>query len=95
MQLVGIQTVLSAMGIGGGSALANDLPLIIAFLILAAYTYQSGLRAPALIAVVKDLLIYTTVIVMVIYIPIQLGGFGHIFDAVRRRRCRTGLRPPP
>ena len=84
LQLVGIQTVLSAMGIGGGSALANDLPLIIAFLILAAYTYQSGLRAPALIAVVKDLLIYTTVIVMVIYIPIQLGGFGHIFDAAAK-----------
>ena len=31
---------------------------IIAFAILAAYTYQSGLRAPALIAFVKDTLIY-------------------------------------
>ena len=32
----------------------GDLPLIIAFAILAAYTYNSGLRAPALIALVKD-----------------------------------------
>lgn len=78
LQLVGIQTVISAMGISG------DWPLIIAFVVLAAYTYQSGLRAPALIAVVKDFLIYVTVIVAVIYIPTQLGGFGHIFDAAAK-----------
>src|SRR3954452_2239377 len=74
LQLVGIQVVLGAMGISG------DWPLIIAFAILAAYTYQSGLRAPALIAVAKDALIYLTIIVAVIYIPGKLGGFGHIFD---------------
>ncbi|WP_273886947.1 monocarboxylate uptake permease MctP [Rubrobacter naiadicus] len=82
LQLVGLQAVIAAMGIGGSSsALVNDLPLIIAFIILALYTYQSGLRAPALVAVVKDLTIYITVIVMVIYIPYKLGGFGPIFDA--------------
>jgi solute:Na+ symporter, SSS family len=75
LQLVGIKVVLGAMGIHG------DWPLIIAFAILAAYTYQSGLRAPALIAIVKDLLIYLTVIVAIVYIPSKLGGFGHIFDA--------------
>jgi solute:Na+ symporter, SSS family len=75
LQLVGIQVVLGAMGIKG------DWPLIIAFAILAAYTYQSGLRAPALIAIVKDLLIWATVLVAVIYIPSKLGGFGSIFDA--------------
>ncbi len=84
LQLVGIQTVIAAMGIGGASALARDIPLIIAFVILAVYTYQSGLRAPALIAVVKDFLIYATVIVAIIYIPIQLGGFGNIFDAASK-----------
>jgi solute:Na+ symporter, SSS family len=57
------------------------LALIIAFAILAAYTYQSGLRAPALIAIVKDLLIYATVIVAIVYIPSKLGGYGAIFDA--------------
>jgi SSS family solute:Na+ symporter len=74
LQLVGIQVVLGTMGIEG------DWPLILAFAILAGYTYQSGLRAPALIAVVKDVLIYVTIIVAVIYIPSKLGGFGHIFD---------------
>jgi SSS family solute:Na+ symporter len=78
LQLVGIQVVLAALGIEG------DWPLIIAFAILAAYTYQSGLRAPALIAFVKDALIYITVIVAVIYIPSKLGGYGQIFDAAEK-----------
>src|SRR5437868_4367531 len=75
LQLVGIQVVLNAMGISG------DWPLIIAFAILAAYTYQSGLRAPALIALVKDALIWITVLVAVIYIPSKVGGFDNIFSA--------------
>ena len=59
----------------------KDLPLFIAFAVLAAYTYSSGLRAPALIAFVKDVLIYVVIIVAVIYLPSQLGGWGHIFSA--------------
>src|SRR5581483_1461495 len=59
-----------------------DLPLIIAFVILAAFTYSSGLRAPASIAIVKDILIYLTAFAAIIVIPIQLGGFAKIFAAV-------------
>ncbi|HUZ73304.1 MAG TPA: sodium:solute symporter [Stellaceae bacterium] len=81
LQLVGIQVVIGAMGISG-TGLAGDLPLIIAFVVLAAFTYQSGLRAPAAIAIVKDVLIYTTALVAVIAIPIELGGYGKIFAAV-------------
>ncbi len=83
LQLVGIESVLTVMGIGArtGNAFVRDLPLIIAFIILAAYTYLAGLRAPALIAFVKDTLIYVTVIVAIIYIPTRLGGWGHIFGA--------------
>ena len=75
LQLVGIKVVLAAMGVNG------DWPIILAFVILAAYTWNSGLRAPALISIVKDLAIYITVLVAVIYIPSKLGGFGHIFDS--------------
>ncbi len=75
LQLVGMQIVLAALGVDG------DWPLIIAFVILAAYTYKSGLRAPALIAVVKDTLIYVTILVAVIYIPSKIGGLGAMFDA--------------
>jgi solute:Na+ symporter, SSS family len=83
LQLVGIQSVLQVMGIGnGGSGLEQDIPLIVAFVLLAAFTYTSGLRAPALIAFVKDFLVYAVVIVAVIYIPIRLGGYDKIFAAV-------------
>jgi SSS family solute:Na+ symporter len=81
LQLLGIQVVLGALGIGG-TGLAADLPLVIAFVILAAFTYTSGLRAPASIAIVKDLLIYITAFAAIIIVPIQLGGFGKIFAAV-------------
>jgi len=81
LQLVGIEAVLKTMGVTGDSALARHLPIIIAFAILAAYTYQSGLRAPALIAFVKDSLIYVVILVAVVYLPHKLGGWGSIFDA--------------
>jgi solute:Na+ symporter, SSS family len=83
LQLVGIESVLTVMGVGGVSTnpFLRDLPLIIAFIVLAAYTYLAGLRAPALIAFVKDTLVYVTVIVAVLYIPSKLGGWAHIFGA--------------
>jgi SSS family solute:Na+ symporter len=81
LQLVGIQVVIGALGISG-TGFAADLPLLVAFAVLAAFTYSSGLRAPASIAVVKDILIYITAFAAVIVIPMQLGGFGKIFAAV-------------
>lgn len=74
LQLVGMAAVIKAAGLQG------EWPLIAAFIILALYTYSSGLRAPALIAFVKDIMIYIVVLVAVIYIPTQLGGYGAIFD---------------
>ncbi|GAA0552274.1 SSS family solute:Na+ symporter [Rhizomicrobium palustre] len=84
LQLIGIEVVIAALGLNmafhvGGVVI--DLPLLAAFAILAAYTYNSGLRAPAMIAVVKDLLIYGTVIAVIIIVPAKLGGFGAIFAA--------------
>ncbi|WP_031172832.1 monocarboxylate uptake permease MctP [Streptosporangium roseum] len=80
LQLVGIEAVLKSMGVTG------HLPIIIAFAILAAYTYQSGLRAPALIAFVKDTLIYIVILVAIFAIPAQLeGGWSGIFDAAQAK----------
>ncbi|KMS80723.1 sodium:solute symporter [Streptomyces leeuwenhoekii] len=97
LQLVGIQAVLDVMGVGGGEDtnwFIKDLPLLIAFGVLAAYTYSSGLRAPALIAFVKDALIYIVIAVAIIYIPIKLGGFDDIFakagDAFAETNPATG-----
>jgi SSS family solute:Na+ symporter len=82
LQLVGIQAVLTVMGVGtsSGNTFVKDLPLFIAFLVLAMFTYVSGLRAPALIAFVKDTLVYVMIIVAVLYLPAKVGGWGHIFS---------------
>ncbi|MEV7028290.1 monocarboxylate uptake permease MctP, partial [Kitasatospora sp. NPDC093558] len=83
LQLVGIQAVLDVMGLSGTGNSAwyvKDLPLLLAFGVLAAYTYSSGLRAPAMIAFVKDALIYVVILVAIVYIPFRLGGFGAVFD---------------
>jgi SSS family solute:Na+ symporter len=85
LQLVGMQAVFETMGLGGTNTLARDLPLLIAFAVLAAYTYSSGLRAPAMIAFVKDGLIYLVIAVAIIYLPHVLGGWDTIFSAAKAK----------
>jgi SSS family solute:Na+ symporter len=90
LQLIGIQAVLEVSGLGGsGNWLAKDAPLLIAFVLLAAYTYTSGLRAPAVIAFVKDALIYLVIIVAIIYLPHKFGGWDHIFGAAQDKLAAT------
>ncbi len=75
LQLVGMQVVIKSLGVSG------EVPLVVAFLILAVYTYASGLRAPAMIAFVKDIMIYIVVIAAICLIPSKLGGYGSVFAA--------------
>ena len=90
LQLVGIESVLTVLGVGGSSnTFMKDLPLIIAFLVLAAYTWLAGLRAPALIAFIKDALIYVMIIVAIFYIPTRLGGWSHIFSTAGTHLAKT------
>jgi SSS family solute:Na+ symporter len=90
LQLVGIKAVLTVLGLGSGdNVFLQDLPLIIAFVVLAAYTYTAGLRAPAAIAVVKDLLIYIAIIVAIVWLPSHLGGWAGIFDAAGSKMSAT------
>src|SRR6476469_9155343 len=93
LQLVGIEAVLEVVGLGGSDNwLAKDLPLLVAFVLLAAYTYTSGLRAPAVIAFVKDALIYLVIIVAVIYLPTTIdGGWEGIFGAAKEKM--TAINP--
>ena len=57
---VTVPAVLTVMGVGTSSTntFIKDLPLFIALVVLAIFTFVSGLRAPALIALIKDTLIY-------------------------------------
>ena len=93
LQLVGIQVVVGALGVTG-TGIAGDLPLIIAFAVLAAFTYSSGLRAPASIAIVKDILIYIATFAIVIVVPLKLGGFGKIFAAVPAQKLLLAVPGP-
>jgi solute:Na+ symporter, SSS family len=95
LQLVGMEVAIAGLGISmdvpvPGIGVVHDLPLLIAFVVLAIYTYSSGLRAPALIALVKDALLYVTVIAAVIIIPSELGGFGKIFAAANPKTLVLG-----
>ncbi|MBN8734776.1 MAG: sodium:solute symporter family protein [Xanthomonadales bacterium] len=89
LQLVGLEKVFEAMGLGA-LGIGKETPLVIAFVILALYTYSSGLRAPALIAFVKDAMLYITVIAAVVIIPIKLGGYGAVFDAAGKAFAAKG-----
>ena len=86
LQLMGMQVVIAALGLNYTMALpllgSVSLPLIGAFIVLAAYTYNSGLRGTALVAVVKDMLVYVTVLAAIIIIPSELGGYDKVFASV-------------
>ncbi len=88
LQLVGMAAVLKALGLHG------EVPLMVSFIILALYTYSAGLRAPALIAFVKDIMIYIVVLVAVAAIPMKLGGYANVFasaDAAFQAKGSGGL----
>src|SRR5438552_3340171 len=85
LQLVGIQAVLEVVGVGSATTLGKAVPLLIAFGLLAAYTHAAGLRAPAVIAFVKDTLIYLVIIVAIIYLPAKVGGWAHVFAAAQAK----------
>jgi SSS family solute:Na+ symporter len=76
LQVYGIEVCVAQLG------LPVEASLAVAFVILAGITYVAGLRSAALIAVAKDVLIWTTVVIAVVYIPLHLGGYGHVIRHV-------------
>src|ERR1700749_191525 len=80
LQLVGLEKVIVALGLSG-QVIMGHAPVTIAFVILGLFRYKSGLRAPAMIAFVKDAMIQIVIIAAIVIIPYELGGFGAIFAA--------------
>jgi solute:Na+ symporter, SSS family len=77
LQIVGMQSVLTVMLSGtANSNTVQEISLLIAFVILAAFTYTSGLRGATLTAVFKDILIWITVIALIVVVPLSIGGGG-------------------
>ena len=81
LQIVGMQAVLGVMllGITSNVKLVSDIALTVSFIILAAFTFTSGLRGATLGAVLKDILIFISVISLIIIIPLKFGGFSSAF----------------
>ena len=82
-----MREVIAALGIRG------EWPLIAAFVILAAYTYSSGLRAPALIAIVKDVMLYVMVLAALVILPLGLAAMPMCSRRLPRRWRSTRPRP--
>src|SRR5579864_1304985 len=85
LQMYGMEVVIAQMGV------PIEISLLIAFGLLAAYTYIGGIRAPAMIAIVKDICIWLVVLVAVIVIPTKLGGFGTVFQRVHEHALANPL----
>jgi SSS family solute:Na+ symporter len=85
VQIVGMQSVLIVMLSGiTNSHMVAEISLLIAFVILAAFTYRSGLRGATLTAVLKDVLIWITVIAVIVVVPLSIrGGFSTVFSDLK------------
>lgn len=82
LQIDGMRAVLEVMLYGHSSAAAtSEWALVIAFVILAAFVYTSGLRGATLTAVFKDALIWLSIIALIIFVPLRFGGFSAAFSA--------------
>ena len=80
LQIVGMRAVLTVML--SGLADINtviEISLVLSFIVLAVFTFATGLRGATLTAVFKDVLIFITVIVIIIVVPLSYGGFQHAF----------------
>jgi solute:Na+ symporter, SSS family len=95
LQIVGMQSVLTVMLSGtANSNTVQEISLLIAFVILAAFTYTSGLRGATLTAVFKDILIWITVIALIVVVPLSIvggggGGFDTAFKNVKKQTYIT------
>ncbi len=83
LQIVGMTAVLTVMlqGLGANSSAIIEIALVLSFIVLALFTFTSGLRGATLTAVFKDILIFLTVIVVIIVVPAHFGGFAKAFAA--------------
>lgn len=81
LQLSGITGVVQVAGQGvfKNTAAVGTTALVVSFLLVALYTFFSGMRAPAWTAVIKDLLVWIVMFGLVLTIPyIWFGGWGNM-----------------
>ncbi|MBM2618433.1 sodium:solute symporter [Actinoplanes sp. LDG1-06] len=83
LQLIGMEAVFEVMGLPKG------WPLTLAFFVLALYTFNSGLRGPALVSIVKDALILWAVLAVLMIVAMTPGQWDTIFRIAENRYAVT------
>jgi SSS family solute:Na+ symporter len=89
LQILGIRAVLSAGEIYPPGPM-GDLALVGVFAVLALSTYRNGLRAPAVIALVKGTAVFCSVLAVVLLVFNRLGGPGPMFDRADQALAAKG-----
>ncbi len=80
LQIVGLQGVLVAMFYGlGNSTELQEIGLVVAFVVLAGFTFTSGLRGATLGSIFKDILVWISLLALVAIAFGAVGGFGNAF----------------
>lgn len=82
VQLASLQAVLRTVGI------TAEWPLLIAVTVLSLSTFRSGLRAPALLSIAKDVLLLWVVLAALLIVAMS-GGWGDAFRLAGERFAAT------
>ncbi|MFG1605298.1 sodium:solute symporter [Actinoplanes sp. NPDC049265] len=83
LQLLGMEAVFEVMHLPKG------WPLTVAFLVLAVYTFNSGLRGPALVSIVKDTLVLWAVFSVLMIVAMTPGSWESVFRIAELRFAAT------
>jgi len=88
LQIVGMQAVLGVLllGLGVSSKTVSEIALILAFIVLAAFTFTSGLRGAALSGIFKDILVWITVITTITVVLTQYGNFAEALTIANQKK---------
>lgn len=80
LQLAGIQDTLTVAGTG---FINVKVVVIISFLLVALYTFFSGIKGPTYTAIIKDILIWVIMLFLVVSIPmIHFGSWGSMINTL-------------
>ncbi|UOF88624.1 sodium:solute symporter [Fodinisporobacter ferrooxydans] len=83
LQLSGIQ---DTMEMAGAGFINVPVIVVLSFLLVALYTFFSGIKAPTYTAIIKDILVWIIMLYLVASIPIiHFGSWGHMVDVAMQK----------